>query len=200
MSNAKRAVKSETLQANIVKALQSRIDAAPNANQADNLTAERKFFEGSSALAMIEKCKALEIDFQALARKFEIADKSNSDFVAVYALQKIRKALFALALNSRASFDKYSNSIIQNLCDLQDLNTKHTRMSICNAIEFDELEQVRTIKRYHNCSESTASTQSSSTRMMLNYLNICAVAKGRKNDVMTFADTLAAKQVQTMFA
>ena len=73
-------------------------------------------------------------------------------------------------------------------------------MSICKAIEYSETEQVQALKRLHNCSESTASTQASSTRMMLKALNLANVMKQKNNDAITMQDNDAARMIVAMYA
>lgn len=192
--------KAETLQKKIIEALQVRIDNAPNANQADTIRAEQQQFEKKAALHALENLQALEVNMQALFDSLAICDKSNDSFIGVYVIQKIRKAAFALSQKSVAAFDKYSNSIIKNLATLQALDNLNTQRAICSKIELDEMQQAQAVRVYHNCSPSTASTQASSTRMMLHHLNICNVRKGAKGDSISFTDTAAAKAVQALYA
>jgi len=183
----------------LLAAFDSRIETAPNENQKANLSTERNFFSTPNMLAVIEKAHALDIDLTALAAQISITQSQDRHaFIAVYALQKIRKALFAIAQGLR-NFDGYTNSILFNLFKNEHLSNKAARASICKAIEFTELEQVYTLRRMHNCSESTASTQASSTRMMLRALNICNVVKGKSHDSITLADTKAAHAVRAMY-
>ena len=189
-------------QALILAAIQKRIDHADNDNQRDTLQAEYKFFNDANGAAILSKCSEIQgLNLAALVQQIAVLKtESKSDFLAVYALQKVRKALYALANNARSSFDGYSNSIMFNLVKLQTVNTKETRMSICKAIEYSETEQVQALKRLHNCSESTASTQASSTRMMLKALNLANVIKSKNNDAITLQDNDAARMIVTMYA
>lgn len=194
-------MKAETLQALILNALQAREQAAPNANFADNVRAEIKQFEQKSALAMLDKMQALELDIKALAQQVAIGDKGNkADYLAIYALQKVRKCMFALANDSAKMLDGYTFSIVKNLATLQALDNLNAQRSICSKIELSELDQVQAVKVYHNCQPSTASTQASSTRMMLKALGLCNVQKGAKGDSISFTDTAASKALQAMFA
>jgi hypothetical protein len=192
--------KGETLQAKVINALQTRIDAADNANMKKTLTVELSQFESKSAIAALSALQELQFDIEALSKRIAIADKTNSGFVAVYALQKIRKCIYALAQKSSASLDRYSFSILKNLCDLQRLDNLNTQRSICSKIELDELQQSQAVRVYHNCAPSTASTQASSTRMMLACLNICDVVKGKKGDSIAFSDSATSKAMQSLFA
>ena len=142
-SRARQTTKVQNL---ILAALQSRIDNAPNDNQRDNLAAEHRFFADANGAAILDKCAAV-IDLQSLAAKISICEKSNSDFIAVYALQKIRKMIYALANNTKSFIDGYSNSIIYNMVRLQELDNKSALVALSRAVEYTELDKVRDIKR-----------------------------------------------------
>lgn len=189
-------------QALILAAIQKRIDNADNDNQRDTLQAEFKFFNDANGAAVLNKCSEIQgLNLAALVQQIGVLKtESKTDFLAVYALQKVRKALFALANNMRSGFDGYTNSILFNLVKLQTINNKESRMSICKVIEYTETEQVQALKRLHNCSESTASTQASSTRMMLKALNLANVIKSKNNDSITMQDNDAARMIVTMYA
>jgi uncharacterized protein YqfB (UPF0267 family) len=164
------------------------------------LTVELSQFESKSAIAALSALQELQFDIEALSKRISIADKTNSGFVAVYALQKVRKTIYALALKSSTALDRYSFSIIKNLVELQKLDNLNTQRAICNKIELDEMQQEQAVKRYHNCAPSTASTQASSTRMMLAALNICDVSKGKKGDSIAFSDSAVSAAMQSLFA
>ncbi|MFT4064304.1 hypothetical protein [Paraburkholderia sp.] len=187
-------------QSAILDAIKARVASAPNDNFRKNMSAELNQFSGANAKRAIELCIELEIDFESLARSIAITEARNADYVAIYALQKVRKAVFALAQKSRAVFDGYSHSIIHNIVSLQALTNKTAQMSICKSIEFSELEQVQAIKRYKECTPSTASTQASSTRQMLRFLNICTVVKNKKDDSIALTESKAAQAVQSIFS
>lgn len=192
-------MKANKLQTLILDAIKARIDAAPNENQRDNLVAEYKFFADANGAVIVDKASAV-IDVKSLAAKIAICDKSNSDFVAVYALQKVRKMLYAIA-NNRASFvDGYSRSIISNMVRLQELTNKSALVALSKSIEYTELDRVQEIKRSVSVAASTASTQASSTRQMLRLLGIASVTKQRNGDEFMLTESEAAKQVSVMFA
>lgn len=206
MSKAKqttsKAKQGADVQALILEAIAHRIANADNDNQRDTLSTEHKFFADANGAVILSKASAVQgIDLQALARQIRVLKhESKADFLAVYALQKVRKALYAIANNARSGFDGYTNSILFNLVKLQAINNKESRMSICKAIEYSETEQVQALKRLHNCSESTASTQASSTRMMLKALNLANVMKQKNNDAITMQDNDAARMIVAMYA
>lgn len=191
----------EKAQAGIIEAITHRITHADNDNQADKLRTELKFFSGEHAAGVLKLASNYEIDFAGLAKSIKVLrNESKEAFLAVYALQKVRKALYALAQGSKSGFDGYTNSILFNLAALQHINNKEGRMALCKAIEYTELEQVQGIKRLLNCSEGTASTQASSTRMMLRALGIANVTKQKTGDTISFTDSPAAAAVVTMYA
>ena len=183
----------------MLNAIKVRADSAPNENQRDNLLAEFKFFNDANGSVIIEKASEY-IDVKSLAAKIAICEKANSDFVAVYALQKVRKMLFALA-NNRASFvDGYSKSIISNMVRLQELTNKSALVALSKSIEYTELDKTQEIKRLINVAASTASTQASSTRQMLRLLEIASVTKNKNADEFMLTESSAAKAISVMFA
>lgn len=189
-------------QAVILAAIERRIDNAPNDNQADNLRAEYKFFSDATGARILDAAaRKYELDLYALAEQIKTLPTENKDrFLAVYALQKVRKALYALANDTKSGFDGYTNSILFNMANLQAINNKEARMSLCKAIEYTELEQVQGIRRLLNCSEGTASTQASSTRMMLRALGIGNVVKRKAGDSISFTESKAAQGILAMYA
>lgn len=197
VSNAERAAKAqETLCASI----QVRVDAAPNDNFKKNMLAEKNALSGRNALIAIEKCIALDVDFDALAKSYAITDKNAHDYIAIYAAQKIRKSIFALACGMTSVFDGYTQAIMRNLVKLQSLSNRGSQISLSNKVVFNEDMQSEAVRSFKMCEPSTASTQASSTRQAMRFLNVCNVIKSRKDDSMTLTDSAAAKAVQAMFS
>lgn len=179
----------------VLKSIQARIDAAPNANQAENLSAEYRFFADKNGAIILDKVSQY-IDIAALAKQISICEKSDSNFIAVYALQKIRKMVYSLANNTRSYIDGYSNSILSNMVSLQtEITNKSALVSLSKSIEYTEFDKVQSIKRLISVAVSTASTQASSTRQMLRVLNIANVTKRKNADEFTFNDTDIARAV-----
>lgn len=189
------------LQATLLSAIQRRIDNAPNPKQAEKLTTELKFFSDATGARILDAVASkYDIDLKDLADQVQILSTENRDrFLAVYALQKVRKALYALANDLKKEFDGYTNSILFNMVNLQAINNKEARMSLCKAIEYTEMEQVQGIRRLLNCSEGTASTQASSTRMMLRALGVGNVVKRAKGDSISFTESKAAQAIMAMY-
>lgn len=144
--------------------------------------------------------------FDKIAKKLiarcEIAEKAGNanDFIAVKVLVKIVSASVAIAQKNTSVLDPYSETILRNLVTLQTVNNKTALVSLSRSIEYTEADQQQAIKTRYNCSAGTASTQASSTRMMLEALDICDVQKGKKGDVISFKDNDRAKMLVALFA
>jgi hypothetical protein len=144
-------------------------------------------------------------DFQQYAQSFlkkaRIANKNENkeDFIAVKALVKVNKMMFAIANNMVSMLDGYTSTIGENLVESNKIGSKTMLVCLSKAIVFDELEQTEVIIKRHNCAPTTASTQASSTRMTLHYLNACNVVKNARNDVVTLKDNTTAQNFLGMF-
>lgn len=144
--------------------------------------------------------------FDKIAKKLiarcEIAEKAGNanDFIAVKVLVKIVSASVAIAQKNTSVLDPYSETILRNLVTLQTVNNKTALVSLSRSIEYTEADQQQAIKTRYNCSAGTASTQASSTRMMLEALDICDVQKGKKGDVISFKENDRAKMLVALFA
>jgi len=136
----------------------------------------------------------------ALASDMQVTSEKDNRFIGVKVITKIRTALEALALDQKSDFDKYTNSILHNLCKNQELSNKSALVSLSKAIEYTQDEQEAHIVKLINCSPSTASTQASSSRMMMRALGLANVTKRKSKDVITPADTPAARAVVAMYA
>ena len=206
MKNAK-IVKNETSQAIVETVLTSQelvlsaLDV--RLSNADN-NAAREYFNGlkrdftSITQTQINVLESLDLDFSALAEQIKL-DKASNTFIAQKAIKKVFETMRALASNSSSYLDKYTFSIVKNLNTLQKLDNLNMQRSICSKIELDLLAQEQAIKVYHNCSPSTASTQASSTRMMLQFLNVCNVQKGLKSDAISFTGSQTSLVMQALF-
>lgn len=135
-----------------------------------------------------------------LAGSVQVSDKKNPRFVAVKALVKIVHAMQAISTGMRSGFDPYSRTILTNLVTLAGITNKSALVCLSKSIVYDELEAQQALTRHYNCSASTASTQASSTRMMLMHLGICSVVKGKKADTTTTSDDARCVQTLAMFA
>lgn len=136
----------------------------------------------------------------ALAADMHVSEEKDQRFIGVKVITKIRTALEALALDQKSQFDKYTNSILHNLCKNQELSNKSALVSLSKSIEYHQDEQEAHIVKLINCSPSTASTQASSSRMMMRALGLAHVTKRKAKDVITPADSAAARAVVAMYA
>jgi hypothetical protein len=179
----------------IVDALTSRVNNAENDNQRKNLNTEIKFYNA----ATVEYAMNAGINFDALAKQVAQQDKKHADFLAVYALQKVRKILNACAQGIINEFDPYTRTILANLAQDKQ-NNKTALVSLSKSIQFEEFDTKHKISARYNCNASTASTQASSTRQALRVLNIANTSKGRVNDEFELTDSALAKRVIELFS
>ncbi len=146
--------------------------------------------------------KAFHAIAEKLIKRVEIANKAQNanDFIAVKVLVKIVATSVAISQKNTSTLDPYSETIIKNLIALQQVNNKTALVSLSRSIEYTEADQQQAIKTRYNCSAGTASTQASSTRMMLEALDICDVQKGKKGDVISFKENDRARLMVSLFA
>lgn len=146
--------------------------------------------------------KAFHAIAEKLIKRVEIANKAQNanDFIAVKVLVKIVATSVAISQKNTSTLDPYSETIIKNLIALQQINNKTALVSLSRSIEYTDEDQQVALKARYNCSAGTASTQASSTRMMLEALDICEVQKAKKGDVISFKDNDRAKMLVALFA
>lgn len=190
-----------TIQAVFIASAQARMI---DAEKCKTIIADLSAFSDSSfarQIEAVEKRGFLTFDqIEAVARDIAETNKASANFIGLKVVTKIRQAINALANDRKSFFDGYTVSILSNLSRLQELSNKSALVSLSKAIEYTETEQVADIKRLLDCSPSTASTQASSSRMMLRALGVCNVTKRKSGDVITFAENDAANAVRVMFA
>lgn len=136
---------------------------------------------------------------QALAADLAVTEKSDTRFIGLKVITKIRQAINALANDRRSFFDGYTNSILANLTRLQELSNKSALVSLSRSVEYLETEQVADIRKLIDCSPSTASTQASSSRMMLRALGVANVTKRKNGDTITMQDNDTARAIVAMY-
>lgn len=125
---------------------------------------------------------------QALAGAIKSAPKGSDGYIALKVITKIRQCIYALATKQKSQLDGYTNSILFNLCKNQELTNKSGLMSLTRAVVYSEMDQVQHVRALLDVSIGTASTQLSSSRQMLRFLDICNVIKAKKNDAISFKD------------
>ena len=183
----------------LTTALTNRNAVAPSKDTQLVLNNAKRF---EKALDGLFTKKAFHAVAEKLIARCEIANKAQNanDFIAVKVLVKIVSTSVAIAQKNTSMLDPYSETIIKNLIALQQVNNKTALVSLSRSIEYTEADQQQAIKARYNCSAGTASTQASSTRMMLEALDICDVHKGKKGDVISFRDNDRARSLIALFA
>ncbi len=180
-------------------ALTNRNAVAPSKDIALALNNANRF---TKALDGLFTKKAFHAVADKLIKRVEIANKAQNanDFIAVKVLVKIVSTSVAIAQKNTSTLDPYSKVIIQNLIALQKVNNKTALVSLSKEITYTEEDQQQALKARYTCSAGTASTQASSTRMMLEALDICEVQKGKKGDVISFKENDRARSLIALFA
>ena len=188
----------QDLQNAIIEAFKIRIDNAENDNQRDYLTKEKRFFEDKNAEIIIEKSMQY-IDFARFANQIKITEKKNRDYLAQYIINKIRRFAYGIANNTKSFIDGYSNSILFNLSELQNMTMKSRLVSLSKSAVYLETEKIQEIKRKINVSLNTADTQASSSKQAFIFLNITNGQKGKRDDDIEFKDNDTANFVKAWF-
>lgn len=180
-------------------ALTARNEVAPSKDIQIAINNAKRF---EKALDGLFTKKAFDQIAKKLIKRVSIAQKSESanDFIAVKVLVKIVSASVAIAQKNSDVLDPYSRTILQNLVNLQVVNNKDALVCLSKAIQYTDEEQQKHLKYRYQCSAGTASTQASSTRMMLEALDICDVLKAKRGDVISFKDNDRAAMVINMFS
>lgn len=159
--------------------------------------------QGQVALNMLQARAEWSDTCDKLVSLAQVGDKGDARFVAVKVWVKIVKMMQAMCAGIVGYADPYTRTICFNIASLSadGLTNKSALVSLSKHIEYDELEQQQTLVRKYNCSVGTASTQASSTRMMLRALNICEVTKNKNGDVIrTIAGNPRCEQMLALFA
>lgn len=183
----------------LTTALTNRNNIAPSKDTQLAVNNAKRF---EKALDSLFSKKAFHAVAEKLIKRCEIANKAQNanDFIAVKVLVKIVSTSVAIAQKNTSMLDPYSETIIKNLIALQTVNNKTALVSLSRSIEYTEADQQQAIKARYNCSAGTASTQASSTRMMLEALDICKVQKAKKGDVISFKENDRARSLIALFA
>jgi hypothetical protein len=207
-ANAKKANANANATASRAETIQAIFIASATARQIDaekckTIISDLSAFSDSSFSrqlnAVVERGFMTFEALEALAHNVAITDKSNAEFIGLKVITKVRQAINALANDRKTFFDGYTVSILSNLARLQEISNKSALVSLSKAIEYTESDQISDIKRLIDCTPSTASTQASSSRMMLRALGVCHVVKRKNGDVISFAENETANAVRVMF-
>lgn len=203
MSNAKISAKANKAQTALVENLKIRLALVEeqSGKTCATLRTDLQTFESANGAAIIDACmkKGLEInDFIEIVKHNE--NKFRDGFLAVKAITKCRQFMTAVAQGNSRLLDGYTDSIMKNLLKhktltvfecLQCLSTK----VINDGTDTMRIDENKKITAYKNSGASTATTQSSSSRMMLQMFKVCDTVKGQKDASLTFTD---AKNAQLM--
>jgi hypothetical protein len=172
--------------------------ARPQASKDIDLTVSA-IKKGERALNMLAARPEWSDVCESLVKRASVADKGNSGFVAVKAWVKIIHAMTGISAGIKGYFDPYSRTIIANLAAGVNLTNKGALVSLSKSIEFTALDTEQALKARYNCGASTATTQASSTRMMLQALGLYAVQKGKVGDVITPLENARTAALVAMF-
>lgn len=123
-----------------------------------------------------------------LASAIKTGQKGSDNYVALKVITKIRDCIYALATKQKSQLDPYTNSLLFNLTKNQELTNKSGLMCLTKTVVYSETDQVHHIRALLDVSENTATTQLSSSRQMLRFLDVCNVIKAKKNDSISFKD------------
>jgi hypothetical protein len=186
-----------TYSARLIGALQARNADQYSKDNDISITAARK---GARALDALYADEAWASVLDKVCTDAVIANKAHPRFIAVKALVKVVHACTGVGASMRSYFDPYSRTIIANLSTLAGITNKSALVCLSRSVTYDELDQQQALTRTYNCSAGTATTQASSTRMMLRALDVCAVIKGKKGDVTSTQENARCLQVLALFA
>jgi len=196
-----------SLQASLVAAFKTRaafcaerVTAGyPEQGQVERFTRYAKTVETANYAVAIDAVKSVvSVDqFAAIAANCDKAAKSN--FVAVYAADKIIKMIQALAqrdLNGLAKIDPYTASIINNaLYNNNALSRDGQLASLSRRVDLNTNE---VMKSRAGVALSTALTQKSSTSELARILGLADLIKGARNQTLTL-DAAKVAQLRELF-
>lgn len=168
-------------------ALTARNAAAPSKDIVTAINNAKRF---ETALDSVFASKEFAPIAANVLKRIAIADR-NTDrdaFVAVKVLVKIVSTVAAIAQKNDSMIDPYTGTIVKNLIGLQAVNNRDCLVALSRSQSYSENDLTKNLISRYNCSAGTASTQMSSTRMMLEVLDICEVIKRKQNDTIALKD------------
>ena len=126
-------------------------------------------------------------------------DKHN--YIAVKVLLKVLKLASAISTGLHNELDNHTKLIGFQLAKLQNLTAKSALVTQTKSVTYNGLDHVQALDYKHtaNYTVGTASTQTSSTRMLFNYLGMCEVIKGKKDDTIKVLDNARASEFIKLF-
>ena len=206
VKNAKQVQTATAINDNIVSVLEKRLveHEAISGKPCKTLQADIKFFKVTGT-ATVQACIDKNIDLTSFIDNLHISDRNNTEnYIAVKVITKFRQMLKAIAMNSSAYIDGYSNAILITLIQHKELTSFECQQALSSNIinesnhdrRYNALKRVRSLKV---TAPSTAHTQTCSTRMMLKILGICEVNKNVSDDVIKFKNNEIASMVKALF-
>ncbi|WP_151708828.1 hypothetical protein [Acinetobacter brisouii] len=184
------------MQTKLVQNLEIRLDLheEKSGKICTTLRADIAKFKTDNGFAVIKACLKKGLKLDDFIATVAIADTDDNDkYLAVKAITKCRQFMQAVAQGSASKLDGYTDSIMRNLLVHKALTVFECEQCLSGTMINEHtnkmrIDETKKIVAYKNSGASTATTQASSSRMMLKMFNICAVEKGRKDDVISFTD------------
>lgn len=175
--------------AQIQKALDHRFEVHMKENNVasnDIIKAIKFFSKEETALAVLTNCAKKGFDYSRFVNNLHITEKGDT-FIAVKVIEKIYRLMQAVAGNAH-KLDGYTKAVLFNVAQgLDNMTTFEIQQAmsnqVVNELTADRLSDRKVINR-KSSGASTASTQSSSSRMCLLYLDIANTEKGKKDAVL----------------
>lgn len=196
MSNAKFSAKAKKVQTTLVENLKIRLEAheEKTAKICTTLRADIATFESVNGLAIIQGCIDKKVELDDFVNIVKVSDGAFRDgFLAVKAITKCRQFMTAVAQNNSSLLDGYTDSIIKNLLVHKTLTVFECLQCLSTKVINDgtdtlRIDEQKKIIAYKNSGASTATTQASSSRMMLQIFKVCNTVKGQKDAPLNFTD------------
>lgn len=182
IDNAKQALKDLDI---IKNALKVRFDHHLESNNvaSKDLMKAIKFFDQSNANIVLENCLNKGFDYSNFTNNLHIT-VSGENFIAVKVIEKMFRLLQAIAGNAH-KLDGYTKAVLFNVANgLLDLTNFEIQQTMSRQVLNERTSERLTDRKVVNQKDSTigtASTQTSSSRMCLKYLNIADTQKGLKD-------------------
>jgi hypothetical protein len=148
----------------------------------DNTTAQKRLIASEKSI----KHGMIKINneaMQAIIAKQSEIKKASDNFIAVKVNVKIVSTLSAIGAKLVSELDSYTATIVANALHNDGvIFAKSALVCLSKDITYNELEAVQVIKARMRVAASTADTQRSSTRQMLNALELAVIHKRVKSD------------------
>lgn len=147
--------------------------------------------------SMTAKAEKHLVTFCQVSASSELVFDAKIVQANVYAVEKCKKIVQAIMLNSKAYIDQYTLAVTYNALKRtksRNLSNAEMNATLCASLECETLSA--TMRKLHKA-ESTATTQASSSRVALSHLNIATNNKEEKT--ITFNDSENAQKYIEVF-